>query len=552
MPASSSSASSNGRAKRKAKEKPSPNLSEQLPVPEVPPPEPSVEPGAGEDEEEEQGITRCVCGSTGEDDPDAGEFMVQCETCKVWQHGLCMGYESEDQLHDDDYYCEQCRPELHTELLKKLSRKARQSSTNSHHTTAPTSSRLSRSHSPTHFKQPSKRRNTMNSRDAAFDENLKEVLEATAAEAGANSHDTKSVTSHGAGTSVSAVAADGEEIIESASIMITTTTTTTTSRNKRKRGEVESISAKKRPRSESSTPDQATVAPIAPPEDPTPSAKTTPAPAPPTKGTGRNKRGGRKTAAPSAQDSPAILDPNEGQPPPPPAPKRGNGRGKGGGGAKRPPQSTTSGQGANHSETPSSRRGQNNASGNAPESGRAYRNSHAFVVSQQPLYTSWNLPDYLAHLEEMLPTDVPRPLEVHAGGRGVSIERTMERGVKVKWPSKRTSVVDMNKRVRALVEWVGKEQASASDRARRREALEKALKESQTQNPNQVNGVNGDIMAGIDSLPSKVVAESSSAVTEKKISTSMTEMEVLMEELINFQERFGPGVKRERKAAAVA
>jgi len=29
-----------------------------------------------------------------------------------------MGYESEDQLHDDDYYCEQCRPELHPDILK--------------------------------------------------------------------------------------------------------------------------------------------------------------------------------------------------------------------------------------------------------------------------------------------------------------------------------------------------------------------------------------------------------------------------------------------------
>lgn len=54
----------------------------------------------------------------GEDEADAGEFMVQCETCKVWQHGLCMGYDSEDQVHDADYYCEQCRPELHGELLK--------------------------------------------------------------------------------------------------------------------------------------------------------------------------------------------------------------------------------------------------------------------------------------------------------------------------------------------------------------------------------------------------------------------------------------------------
>jgi hypothetical protein len=89
------------------------------------------------EDEEEQGITRCVCGSSGafpkhlsssslltqssyskEDDPDAGEFMVQCETCKVWQHGLCMGYQSEEQVHDDDYHCEICRPELHAELLK--------------------------------------------------------------------------------------------------------------------------------------------------------------------------------------------------------------------------------------------------------------------------------------------------------------------------------------------------------------------------------------------------------------------------------------------------
>lgn len=53
-----------------------------------------------------------------EDDPDAGEFMVQCETCGAWQHGLCMGYESEDQLPNDDYHCELCRPDLHHDLLK--------------------------------------------------------------------------------------------------------------------------------------------------------------------------------------------------------------------------------------------------------------------------------------------------------------------------------------------------------------------------------------------------------------------------------------------------
>jgi hypothetical protein len=110
-----------------------------------------------------------------------------------------MGFESEDQVHDADYYCELCRPDSHIELLKsvalstsltplthpsrKLAKKARQSSAAAHGTTA---SRVSRSHSPTHLlKQPSKRRNTMNSRDANFDESLKEIIEATAAEAAA-------------------------------------------------------------------------------------------------------------------------------------------------------------------------------------------------------------------------------------------------------------------------------------------------------------------------------------------------------------------------------
>lgn len=44
--------------------------------------------------------------------------MVMCEICNVWQHGLCMGYNDADELKNRDYYCEQCKPELHQELLK--------------------------------------------------------------------------------------------------------------------------------------------------------------------------------------------------------------------------------------------------------------------------------------------------------------------------------------------------------------------------------------------------------------------------------------------------
>ena len=50
-----------------------------------------------------------------EEDADAGEYMVQCETCNVWQHVLCMGY---DLQIESEYHCEQCKPERHQELLK--------------------------------------------------------------------------------------------------------------------------------------------------------------------------------------------------------------------------------------------------------------------------------------------------------------------------------------------------------------------------------------------------------------------------------------------------
>jgi len=171
----------------------------------------------------------------------------------------------------------------------------------------------------------------------------------------------------------------------------------------------------------------------------------------------------------------------------------------------------------------------------------------------------------------MLPSETPRPLEVRGSGVGPGgrefVEKTAERGVKVKWPSKRMSVGDMNKRVRALVEWVGREQASALDRGRRKDALMKALKQAekgpggsseivsvdvpvifegeilesplQEKTQTQAMGVTSALIA-VDTNYAGLLAQSS----------TMKEMERLMEELIGFQERFGPGAKsrdRERR-----
>lgn len=221
-------------------------------------------------------------------------------------------------------------------------------------------------------------------------------------------------------------------------------------------------------------------------------------------------------------------------------------RGKPGPTPKRPPPSAGPGSAAHEHGTRRNANGVNGsvahgshtggigASTSAAEASRAYKNSHAYAVSQQQLFTSWNLPDYLAHLEHMLPSDTPKPLEVRAsgvmGGRE-SVERGFERGARVKWPSKRMSVGDMNKRVRALVEWVGREQAGAMDRGRRKEALDKAVKEN--------------VAAGIaDSMP--IDPSNSGDISFDSNggpATTMKQMEELMEELISFQERFGPGAK---------
>ncbi|KAJ8076487.1 Histone deacetylase complex subunit [Marasmius tenuissimus] len=555
---SNSSTASNSRGKRKSKEKPPQQQPSQEEVPKTVVADLVV---AQPEEEEEQGITRCLCGST-EDDPDAGEFMVQCETCKVWQHGLCMGFNSEDELHDDDYYCEQCRPDLHIETLKKYAKKARQSSTASHHTAAP-NSRLSRSHSPSHaLKLPSKRRNTMNSRDAAFDENLKEILESSAAEAG-TAPDGKATPPNG---NSSTSLPDAEDNVETAPA----------NRKKRKRVDNDAAPVKKRTRSMSTTSDHPAVAPSTTPREETPTLPKPPASTVATTTTtttttsittqkptgGRKSRGGgRKTA--TTQEPVVDAD----GVPVPTSKRQGNGgRSKNAGGSKRPPQSTAGGAGSHDTN---SRRSQanggagQNAGSTATDGSRPHRNTHAYLVSQQPLYTSWNLPDYLAHLEAVLPTEVPKPLEVVSGitGRGDSIERTTERGVKVKWPSKRMSVVDMNKRVRALVEWVGREQASASDRARRREVLEKALRENAMLNreaDGAIAGATGDGMV-VDSVPRTISPSAIQSGLEDTLlsggehSSLMKDMEKLMTDLITFQERFGPGVKsrdRERRHAS--
>ncbi|KAK7428738.1 Transcription factor bye1 [Neonectria magnoliae] len=73
-----------------------------------------------EDDQDEE-IIRCVCGAT-EQDEDSGEAWIACESCRAWQHNVCVGMSSFEDEIPEYYWCEQCRPNDHKELLEGIAK----------------------------------------------------------------------------------------------------------------------------------------------------------------------------------------------------------------------------------------------------------------------------------------------------------------------------------------------------------------------------------------------------------------------------------------------
>lgn len=66
-------------------------------------------------------VIRCVCGAT-EQDEDSGEAWISCEDCFAWQHNVCVGVSSYEDEIPEYYWCEQCRPQDHKELLDGIAK----------------------------------------------------------------------------------------------------------------------------------------------------------------------------------------------------------------------------------------------------------------------------------------------------------------------------------------------------------------------------------------------------------------------------------------------
>ncbi|KAL6803422.1 SPOC domain-containing protein [Trichoderma sp. SZMC 28013] len=74
-----------------------------------------------EQSQDPEEVIRCVCGAT-EQDEDSGEAWISCEECFVWQHNVCVGVSSYEDEIPDHYWCEECKPENHKELLDAIAR----------------------------------------------------------------------------------------------------------------------------------------------------------------------------------------------------------------------------------------------------------------------------------------------------------------------------------------------------------------------------------------------------------------------------------------------
>ncbi|KAK3354740.1 hypothetical protein B0H65DRAFT_417120 [Neurospora tetraspora] len=126
---------------------------------------------------------------------DAAGFFVQCDICKVWQHGACVGIMTEESS-PDEYFCEECRKEFHKIFTasngqryshylptKRPSRtNSRSASLNKDGTRSPPKDKPEgRNGRGTTTSSASKRRSTMNSRGADYDEAeaLRRAIEAS-------------------------------------------------------------------------------------------------------------------------------------------------------------------------------------------------------------------------------------------------------------------------------------------------------------------------------------------------------------------------------------
>ncbi|KAF4547411.1 Histone deacetylase complex subunit CTI6-like protein 1 [Elsinoe fawcettii] len=150
--------------------------------------------------------TRCICGQQDYPGPpstdeykalseESGSLFIQCDRCKVWQHGGCVGIMNDDQA-PDEYFCEQCEKKdhrLHTDQkgqrysiylpVVRVHQSSRKTSVNRSHDSTLKRDREALARLAAEDLHGPKRRSTMNSRHTYEEEELlRKVIEESKAE----------------------------------------------------------------------------------------------------------------------------------------------------------------------------------------------------------------------------------------------------------------------------------------------------------------------------------------------------------------------------------
>ncbi|GAA97346.1 uncharacterized protein L969DRAFT_87283 [Mixia osmundae IAM 14324] len=482
-----------------------------------------------EEELESEDVTRCPCGNNNGEVEDG--LMIQCELCKVWQHGPCVGLFAETSC-PDTYYCEQCRPDLHPMGESKPHPR-------------PTQSR-SRGSS-----EGKARSQTSGSRARSYASPVREDTASGMARSDhkrTQSQDRERAKSVLAGK-MSPVSAKKEK---SASYVPASYSTPTMPKrrstlNSRLEEEQLALATAASLKDLGLEPEE----PAVPEEDEEPDgdqqdeqedqeeneegeAES------PAKTTSRRQLADRKAAAvrPSyAEDD--NLDIDSFYPDPPPA-KSGKGkkrkavappdnqegesvfakpkhpnqytyRPKPGPPASRPlpapsaPRSPVRKTAESHTVVPAPRR---------PRDHHAHADGGIDRLS-------WHLPDHLAHLAHLLPSSAPKPIEVpvtrpiastsKAAREAPGPDRAMEPPMRVKFPSKRSTLPELRKRAKAILDYLQRAQVEMAERSKRNSLLGLASSTSgsssgESSNTSRVDSAPPQSMIMMDKLERELTA----------------------------------------------
>ncbi|KAH9443877.1 hypothetical protein KEM48_011698 [Puccinia striiformis f. sp. tritici PST-130] len=431
-------------------------------------------------EEEDANITRCVCG---EDNDEANDvIMFQCDKCSVWQHGPCVGLYAE---FPGDYFCEKCRPDLHITGQYKKS-------------TAQQPSRRSPS-----FTSSSSRRERVNP-DAAS-------LAAFLTDAGVKPEDQLSLGGFALPTFAqtrrqSNMLVDGVvQLSQKKHPVIDTSCSSTTEsalpsaipdshKTKRKRPSLDLLDSPTLQNTEPTLEEKLKrprISPVADLPSPAASVSTTTSKLhnPPSASSlfsgpiGKQKRSRKVDAA----DDPGVATSNS------------KSKAAGVFAGRNPVSASSTASGRRGSPTKRSR-----------EDGRRTKQQQQQVTEQQQaqqqqqqrqqqveamLSEGWGLPDHLSYLDYLLPSAFPQPLVIEGlsidqnGSLSETNNKIYETPAKVKFPSKRTTIADLRKRSKHLVDYLQKVQIESSDREKRNELIAKSLR---SQNQNQQHSLNNN------------------------------------------------------------